>query len=350
VLPRFHRHDLSRAVQHFWKKPKFRRLLAVIEQGSVEEFELWRAEQDLDRIDPQSMKLLPLALAALERAGYRDRQHRRLMGMVRFMWVKSEAARNGARAASETLLKQGIQPTAIKGLALATSYGVNLAERPMLDADLVVEAERYVEAVKLLTSSGWVKITEEPKAATLRRDNHDGTTSPVELDLHRLALPSDPRFVLHRWNQAADGEPFHVLNRPGMVIVSGLHGIRHDGGALFHYDLKRLLDQPAPTQNWFWGRLEAYASDRRFGLALETALRPVCHPSLIVGLARMKTSVVEALELRHFATDDRHAREAARVMTELRGRGAGTITDQDIEGMASRVYFDRRWITEWQQR
>ncbi len=355
MLPAVDRTSLAVAVERLAERPRYFLLQEVIRLGesgqfteAVERWKEWR-RGSLDHIDGQSMKLLPRAVSALEQSGYEDPERRRIAGIVRWLFVRSEAMREQARFAARRLSDRGIVPIAMKGLALSTGYGVSLAKRPMLDADLVVEHSRYGDAERILVESGFRVLAKEPKAMRLRRITGDGDELPFDIDLHRHALAIDPGFLAERFQSTIPtAEPFRVLGPEGMLISSILHGLRSDGGGLMALDVRTIVEFPMYQE-----RVLAYAAGRWLSLGLELGLKhalarsPGATSELLVLLARVSSNVVEALELRHVATGDRIGAEASRVLMALRAEHAGTIPFSDIALRSGRIHWDRRWLNEW---
>jgi hypothetical protein len=357
MLPKVERLLLREAVRDLWQKPTLSPLYPIIvepdDERRVEMFRAYRAENDLDLIDGQSMKLLPRVLSLLERSGYVDPEKKRLLGIVKFLFVRSEEGKRMARRAAALLRKSDIRTTAIKGLALHAAYPVEKTLRPMLDVDLVVDhVEEYADACRVLTDAGWYKASGDQRATTFRErwgDRYSSQVSPIDLDLHSTVLHIDPSFLPFRWNEPLEGEPFHVLDRAGMLVVTALHGLRADGGSLWPMDLGIITKAELPPINWL--KIHAFAAERRLSLALELAFRNAYRANIlddwVTYIATERATVVEALELRHTTHGDPRASSAAQAMATLR-QSSMPITDRDIERVAHRVRWDRRWLTEWQ--
>ncbi len=84
------------------------------------------------------------------------------------------------------LAAPGFRVMAIKGIHLAFEFPAAPWERPLMDADFIVDGGSYRHAVRVLTRSGhWRVVSDDWSAKTLTRWPHDGSF----LDFHRLVAP-----------------------------------------------------------------------------------------------------------------------------------------------------------------
>lgn len=133
-------------------------LQAALADGysAITAFSAWQAGVDwADDLEGGSFRLLPLVHANLARAGYDDPIMARLRGIYRYSWCAAQGHLANGVAALGQLRAADIPVIVSKGLALATCYYDSPALRPMSDIDLLVPANRALDAVSVLNAGGW---------------------------------------------------------------------------------------------------------------------------------------------------------------------------------------------------
>jgi hypothetical protein len=98
--------------------------------------------------------------------------------------VRRALARAVFVKAAETLATRGIRLVPLKGVLLHAVAEDRIRDRPMLDADALVEPGKVGVAVAALTAAGFVEAARSPAAVTLKEPDHD-----VSLDLHFRLFP-----------------------------------------------------------------------------------------------------------------------------------------------------------------
>ena len=197
--------------------------------------------------------------------------------------IAALAQQSALRLALARLGEAGIAAVALKGVALAWRHYPEAALRPMRDLDLLVAADRAIEASQVLGAAGFIPETTDP--ATLRQaladdhqlpgQYHPGLGVTIELH-HRLGDPPqrrgyrmpqlDPAGVMARATAVECGGATILCPAPqdlaAHMIVHALFGHRLDCGPLVLADLHFLAADGAvdwaalrnDAENGGWGR------------------------------------------------------------------------------------------------
>src|SRR5262245_12445960 len=107
----------------------------------VESLTAWRRTThmaDLDRLDPGSIRLLPLLYRRLERDGAQDEIARKLKGVYRHAWYGNQLRLRDAALVAGELRRRGTEPMLLKGAALTLLHYRDYGLRPMEDVDILV--------------------------------------------------------------------------------------------------------------------------------------------------------------------------------------------------------------------
>jgi Uncharacterised nucleotidyltransferase len=268
--------------------PTHRLLLqaALLERESaLEAWRRWRSRVDLDQLDAGSLRLVPLAFWNLGEAIENDAFDRWVRGIVRASWLRGQSLLAEARPALEGLRGADIPVLVIKGAVASRWYPRGFSSRPMLDVDLVVPADRRLEAWELLASSGFVPFAN--RSATdfevLERTswNFRGPRGG-ELDLHWRALAGIPREEADRIVWAAAGTDSLVeleVRSPAprhQIFQTLLHAAEWDpdSSIVWVSDLVELMRAAAPGEI-DWPALVEEARRLRIEQIVATGLRLV---------------------------------------------------------------------------
>src|SRR5436305_77487 len=128
-----------------------------------------------------------------------------------------------------------ISVTLLKGAAIGLGIYCSMAERMMGDIDLLVDAERALDARDVLTRVGWVVDASLPDDESYAGHHHlppllDVSGTGCRLELHTAVLPTAHPFDLpHRAMQGASRE-LRVGNIPVRVLGAthfALHVVTH---------------------------------------------------------------------------------------------------------------------------
>ena len=95
-------------------------LRAAVGEGNsaVDAYRMWRASETLDETDDTVYRILPLLLAAGERAGLPDLDGPRLRGAIKHIWLSNMLRIQDLMEAKSALDAAGIDSLLIKGGAL----------------------------------------------------------------------------------------------------------------------------------------------------------------------------------------------------------------------------------------
>ncbi len=221
-----------------------------------------------ERLPPQALRLLPLALQAARAAGAPDAP----------WWVAAEAVYAGSwqrheRAsphvvrALRALADAGVPSLVLKGWAAGDVYE-DPALRPASDLDLLVPASSFEAAARALAAGGFRPLADPGPAA-----HAQAFTAPdLDVDLHHHALeefvgtPHDAAL----WADAVDldllGQATRRLSAIDRLLHTLSHGLRWTPVPALHWIADATLEIRAEGDALDWSRLVARAEV--FGLAL----------------------------------------------------------------------------------
>jgi Uncharacterised nucleotidyltransferase len=141
----------------FWPSPLQEQLLEVaLGDGdrAVDTWERLRPGFDLDRLEPGSFTLLPLAYRALVDGGSDEPLLPRLKGIYRSTWVKNNLLVERTRETHEVLSEAGVEAFFLGGVDVSAYYP-DVGLRPTPHLDLLVDADRAAAARARLPRVRW---------------------------------------------------------------------------------------------------------------------------------------------------------------------------------------------------
>lgn len=155
-----------------------------------ESWEKWIASVDIDHLDAGSFRMIPLLYRNLKRIGVESPLLGRFKGIYRRAWYENQVAMHKLSGLLREFHEIGIRTLILKGAALALLYYRDLGLRPMSDLDVLVPANKAIDAMGLLRKTGWKpekdlleRVTQDyllaAKACNLARNESD-----IKLDLH----------------------------------------------------------------------------------------------------------------------------------------------------------------------
>ena len=115
----------------------------------------WKATVDLDRIDHESARLLPLLYRNLSGLGVTDPLLERFKGSHRKAWYKNRVLIHILSGLVGRLHEAGLRTVVLKGVPMTLLYYRDYGLRPMDDVDLLVSAAEALQAATLLQQWGW---------------------------------------------------------------------------------------------------------------------------------------------------------------------------------------------------
>jgi hypothetical protein len=157
--------------------------------AAVVAWQRWCAGTDLDRIDEESFRHLPLAWYRLQGLVPRDRTLDIAKGVYRQAWYRNQLLLRTVSDVLDALAASGIEAMLLKGTSLATRYYPAPATRPMVDIDLLVPHAEAERAFTVLAGAGWASVKQAP-ASELVGYTHavSFVRQQTNLDLHWNAL------------------------------------------------------------------------------------------------------------------------------------------------------------------
>ena len=193
----------------------------------------WAAATPITRADPDETTVLPLLASRLTELAPAPAVAQRLRGLRRHAVVRQFVVREELTAAAGLLRAQGIEPIAVKGVALAAAYGSERC-RAVGDADVLVPPEQRVAAVAALTAGGFAGtygIATEDVTLWAGRFHALGMHRPErpDVDLH-WRLPHQPAeadrltAIIRRRARPAGGDPWLLPNTAHQLAIAVAHG------------------------------------------------------------------------------------------------------------------------------
>jgi hypothetical protein len=131
-------------------------LKACLSEGpaAVAHWQAWRRDIDLDDIDVETQRLLPMLYAKLQAAGIADPALGRYRGVHRYQWYASQLMTLSIAAAVSALDQDSIA-TILLGQPVLSPYYPDSAHCPSKDSSILVPAGQLRAAVARLHEIGW---------------------------------------------------------------------------------------------------------------------------------------------------------------------------------------------------
>jgi hypothetical protein len=261
-------------------------LRAALADGdeALEAWRTWQARTDLDGLDAESQRLLPLLYRNLGRLGVGERATARYASVYRQSWFKNSLAFRDAAHVIDAFSAAGIDTMVLKGAALALLHYRDVGARSMADVDILVSHRRLRDALALLEAEGWTVTFYRTRPAAL---------DPAILSIHHATRFHDKRgrpFDLH-WFASQDclvpGGDDILWQAAVPLQVSGAstralaptdqlyHVCAHaylSGGAHVRWVADAVTILRTSGDRIDWSRLAALADARRLVLPLQLAL------------------------------------------------------------------------------
>lgn len=241
------------------------------ESAAVAAWERWCATTDLDRIDEESFRQLPLAWYRMQGRVARDRTYEIAKGVYRQAWYRNQQLLRKVGDVLDALDAASIDALLLKGTSLATRCYPTPATRPMVDIDILVRHCNAERAFEILGAAGWRPIKRTP-ARQLVAYAHavSFVRGQTNLDLHWNALWPQRTADADRafWDSAQrvdhQGRAAFVLAPTDELFHACMHGARRSQNAYSW--------APLPLIRWItdafmiarhaeidWARLDALA-------------------------------------------------------------------------------------------
>jgi len=224
----------------------------------------WESRIDLDRLDPGSLRLLPLLYVRLREAGIPDSRIARYRGIYRHYWYRNRILIHRLSGILDLLNGAGIVPLLLKGLPMALETYSDPALRPMMDLDLLVEPEQLHEATSILIRQGWQTDHLPPAQLdwiwlTAVKAVHLTSPENIAIDLHGTIL-----------SEIADEQYDRRVYTAGHMveIQNSKARIPHPEDLLFHTIIHGHRWNPLPPFRWIVDSVEIldrYGAEIRWG-------------------------------------------------------------------------------------
>ncbi|BCM94468.1 hypothetical protein IAD21_06375 [Abditibacteriota bacterium] len=160
-------------------------------ESALSAWNLWRQQHELNNLDNDSLRLLPLVGYNLSKAGIKFPEMAAITALTRLGWARHKFLFRSISEVAQLLTEHRIDFLLTKGLPLALEHYPSSALRPMSDGDILVRLTQFDRAIELLVNAGWRHASEympspAHHAIPLRNATHQ------EVDVHRFALGECP--------------------------------------------------------------------------------------------------------------------------------------------------------------
>jgi hypothetical protein len=291
-------------------------LRAAILQGqpALEAWRAWKADVELDLLEPGSQRLLPLLYQNLVAHGVQHPLLDRLRDRYRSTWVQNQTRFHFMSSLLRSFHEADISTMILKGVALALQHYRDLGLRPLGDIDLLVPTDQVVASIELLSRLGWTPKQLPARALTpaIQSIQHGRPfldPNGRELDLHWHVLHecsypgADDDFWAAALSTTIHRAPTRVLNPADQLLHVCVHGSKWEPVPVPWWVADAVAILRTPQGEIDWDRLANHAERRRLILPLGEALsylRDVVEApipaSAVQTIRKMPTSRVERME------------------------------------------------------
>jgi len=245
----------------------------------------WRAETDLDRLDVEASRILPLVYRKLAALGVQDPALGHLKGIYRQVWYRNHLLLSRVVEPLRALGEAGIEVMVLKGYALLVSYYRDFGARALADIDVAVPVDRVWGAIAILERRGWAPVLyNERRAITpayVETEPSVGFRHPAgwEFDLHWHVLPescrpgADDAFWARAQPIKLDGVAARALDATDQLLHVLAHGIKWEGEPKLRWAADALVILRATDRRIEWERLQARTRELRLVQPVRDALR-----------------------------------------------------------------------------
>jgi len=253
------------------------------EEAGLAAWQRWCATTDLDAIDEESFRHLPLAWHRLQHRAPRDRTYDIAKGVYRQAWYRNQLLLRTVGGILDALAADAIGAMLLKGTSLASRCYPTPATRPMVDIDLLVPHDQAARAFVVLERAGWRPVKRVPVPRLVGYAHAVSfVREQTNLDLHWNALWAQRTAEADRpfWENAVRiehlGRAAWVLAPSDELFHACMHGARRSQNAYSW--------APLPLIRWItdavmiarrhdvdWVRIDALASRYRARLHLRDA-------------------------------------------------------------------------------
>lgn len=143
--------------------PEKRNLLkaALLDKGALECWQQWFATVDIEKIDTESYRLLPLVYRNLsEREN--SQLPARLKGIYRRTWLENQVIVKHLTEIFKQFTHSGIEALLLNDAAVCLGDYPDIGSRTIHNFNLFVRPERALESINLLSKIGWIARSKIP--------------------------------------------------------------------------------------------------------------------------------------------------------------------------------------------
>ncbi|HEY1267252.1 MAG TPA: nucleotidyltransferase family protein [Candidatus Binatia bacterium] len=243
----------------------------------------WKPAVHGDDLDLASKRMLPLLYRNLRSQNVADPAIDSLKDVYRTHWLTNQILLRHVADILRIFHAAGMQTLILKGAPLTLLYYRDYGVRPMADIDLLVPAAQALQAVAIMTQSGWTRADAWPE---LLHDSYvlsghaacfvDRAGQQVDLHWHVMPECCDEDADRSFWSAAVPAEIHGVrtltLNSSDHLLHVCVHGLRWEPVAPFRWvaDAMAIINADAALD---WERLAAQARARRLAWPMKEALR-----------------------------------------------------------------------------
>lgn len=309
-----------------WRQELLLRAALLQGRDTIQAWQKWRSNVDIDQLDPGSYRLLPLLYRNLRAQGIEDPLMGRLKGIYRRTWCENRLFLYDMSRLLRRFQDAGIETMVLKGAALTMLFYEDYGLRPMDDFDVLVHRQDAETAVALLLKLGCKELSKPVRwnqAGTFVQPhvlvaNSCGFKNPAgrAIDLHWHVLydccyaHADDDFWDGAVSVELDDVSTRALNPSDQLLHVCVHGARWNPVPPIRWLADAMLILKASECTIDWNRLLAQAEKRRFTLPLRETLTylrdgfaaPI--PDAVLSDARrIPVSAMERIEYKYKSRD-----------------------------------------------
>lgn len=225
-------------------------------------WERWIGSVDLDILEGDSVRFLPLLPARLCELDIDHPESARLRGIHRKSWMANVLRFSRVTPLISLLARADIPVMALKGAAIGPCHYPDHGQRFMTDIDLLVPREKIREVWGLLEGAGWrARSLHNPwrlSRVWVRHSDSFQDGSGNEFDLHWLSLEESVHTAVdqHFWEASVagtiGGEAVRLPCTSDLLLHIMTHGTRADEGNTIRWiaDAVILLRHPRAAIDW----------------------------------------------------------------------------------------------------
>jgi hypothetical protein len=286
--------------------------------AAVREWESWRSDVSLDRLDEFSLRLLPILIRARRENPVEGAVAELATRIHLAQWQQNRQRIALAASIQSTLSSAGIRCVFLKGMALLTRYCGDTGLRAMGDVDFLVQKHDVVNAIEALTRAGWIAEEnlapgEIPSQVRVRHawQFNRGPEESCDLHWHPLVRCYAPQVAAAFWSGA---EPVEFGGLRALVpcatdqlLHACVHGLQWSWTPQTRWvsDAMTIITSRAPID---WRRLSELAAAASMTIRVHAALSylhdrmeaPVPE-NVIREFGRRQTAGSPSLDIKHTA-------------------------------------------------